>query len=689
MSTRLRYVTVSAVSLLCVLLNAQEKGLTGQWDLVPQNSSNIALYNDLSISIEHHGTEYTITHTWGGRRSFTDVFNVRADGKRRMVPVRDRIWPTNVFMGVSMDSLSSRSVSARDGKNGQVLALNMSYPVLVSQGRKNITAEYRYRYDPGEDILHFSIERESRSNNPVRYVLKRRGSRNAWYMDFPAGDWFIGHGLPEKAMLISLQGAANAGSPRLYFRYPEDYEFTYTRDVFDFYQERKYYTFKKLKSAESALETLSKHVNGYVVWDTQERTSLIVAFTLAGLERAIVVTEEQIPLADGLGLTMIGDFRGRFSGWTDARIYEWAYNRYWDRCSRDMIVWLGGPHGTQVKPGVADWGMYNKVFFNDLSSRPSDSEEYELARKILGEMNPASLVMGWHSYGKDKERDHVSLVSGFGHRVEGLHTLPNMSFSHQVPASPGFEYKNNHTIEPGAEYIPEHKVYISCVQTDGLGIGAWLEPGRGEIPYAWEVIMNYSWLAPAMMEFFYSTATPNDYFIGALSGPGYMYPKAVPPEKLPRLIQEAGTMMKKLDLNVFEIMDYSQGATVEGNTELTKEVVDQYYENMPNAIGFLNGYAPAFTFTERNGRPLISFDYYLSPQRTVRAAVADLHELAAINDSRPYFLLMHVREYSSVQRVKNILNSLGEEFELVPLDRFLKMAGSEPTFKERYLDGDR
>ena len=136
-------------------------------------------------------------------------------------------------------------------------------------------------------------------------------------------------------------------------------------------------------------------------------------------------------------------------------------------------------------------------------------------------------------------------------------------------------------------------------------------------------------------------------------------------------------MMELLDLRVFEIMDYSEGATVEGNTELTRQVVDTYYETMPEAIGFVNGYAPAFTFTCRGKRPLISYDYYLSPTKTEEEAVADLHELAAINARRPYFLLMHVREYSNVKRVKSILDKLGPDFELVPL-----VVGSDTSLED-------
>jgi hypothetical protein len=144
--------------------------------------------------------------------------------------------------------------------------------------------------------------------------------------------------------------------------------------------------------------------------------------------------------------------------------------------------------------------------------------------------------------------------------------------------------------------------------------------------------------------------------------------------------------MKELDLNVFETMDYSEGATVEGNTDLPKAIVDEYYKGLPEAIGFVNGYAPSYTFTTRSGKAFVSYDYYLSPERPEADAAADLEELARVNPKRPYFLLVHVRETSDVKRVKGILDKLGPEFEVVPLDVFLTMAGKQPTFEERYRD---
>ncbi len=660
--------------------------LEGKWTLLPQKSSEIGLFRTLSVELHGDGSTVTIIQKWGGRRNFKDTLRVRTGGVENDVPVRDRVWPTNVFMGISMKPGSTVKVKANWQKDGTVLRVEKRYTVLASQGKREITSVETYQLTSGGELLTLSIDRSSRRSGPgLVYVFKRAGTRQAYFMKLE-DDWRIDGRLPQQAFLISLQGLANRGAPRLYFVYPKTWAFNYTPAVFDFYRDKRYYTFKELKTPEQALEALRKHVKGYVVWDKAVRTSLIVAFTVAGLEDAVVVSEELIPMVEQAGLKPVADFRGQFRGQSDAQIYTWAYNHYWDRTSKDFVIWMGGEAGKVMKPGVADWGIYQRAFFTDLSTKESDKEEYALARRILSGMKPMSMVMGWHSYAKDKERDFVKLTSSYGLRVEGLHTLPNLSFSSQVPPTPGFRFRNHHNVVPGKRYIPEKKVYIACIQTDGLGLGAWLKPGRGEIPYAWEVIMNYLWLAPAMQEFFYSMATPNDYFIGALSGPGYMYPKAVPSEMLPKLIAKARELMQQLDLRVFEIMDYSEGATVEGNTELTRRVVDAYYNGMPDAIGFVNGYAPAFTFAVRDGRPLISYDYYLSPTRSQADAVADLEELAAINQERPYFLLMHVRESSDIKRVKSILDQLGPEFEVVPLDLFLKMAGERPTFKERFLE---
>ncbi len=661
-----------------------DASIVGVWELIPQKSTDIDHFGTLTVDIRESGKFLTLIQVWGTRNSFRDSLVLTPGGPSVDVPITSVVFPSNVFMGLMSPVGEQRRLSGKWGQGRSALRIDEQSSVRGSQGTVPMTAVHRYELSKEKEILFYSVTRSTRKQGPeVKYVLKRKGTRQAYAIRLE-DNWEIAGKLPVNAMMISLQGLANKTGPNVYLLY-QNWPFTYVNSVYDFYKDRRYFTFRELKTPSDALRALRGYAKGYVVWDKSVRTSLIVAYTVAGLEDAVVVSEDLIELVEKAGLKPVEDFRGKFTGQTDAQIYAWAYDKYWDRCSKEFIIWLGGEHGNVMKPAVADWGIRKQVFFNDLSSRPSDSAEYALANRVLREMKPMSMVMGWHSYAKDLEEEHVKLTSTYGHRVEGLNTLPNLSFSAQIPVSPGFTYKNNHHVKPGEHPIPQKKVYISCIQTDGIGLGAWLEPGRGEIPYAWEVLMNYTWMAPGMAEYFYTMATPNDYFIGCLSGPGYLYPKAVPPRLLRPLIAMARDQMKTMDLRVFETMDWSEGAETIGNTDLNKEVLDMYYEGMPEAIGFVNGYGPGYTFTVRDGRPFVSYDYYLSPVRPEADAVADLQELATVNPKRPYFLLVHVREWSNVKRVKGILDKLGPEFEVVPLDVFLAMAGQQPTFQERYL----
>ncbi|MDD4644747.1 MAG: GxGYxYP family putative glycoside hydrolase [Bacteroidales bacterium] len=665
---------------------AQDLPFTGTWELVKASSTEIDLYSTMEVNLNQKGKEINLQRTWvAGRETFKDSMCVKINGSGEKVTINSRLFPTNVFMGISAMVGEQTKLSSKYDKKANVLEITEKIPILVSQGKKEMVHTHTLTYNPDNDILTYVITRPTRpSDEPIRYVLKRKGARQAWFMNLP-NNWEIDGSLNWQAALISLQGLVNTDSPQLYFVYPEGWDYRFTPDIKKYLIEHQYYTFKEITKPEEAVKKFKDQLSGYVVWDKSVRTSLIVAFTVAGLEKSIVVEESQIPFMESLGLTMKYDLRNRFTGWNDAKIYQWAYDNFWQACSKESIVWMGGESGKIMKPGVADYGIQKKAFFSDLSTKPADTVEYALADKILSDMKPMGMVFGWHSYAKDLERNHVALTSKHALRVDGLHTLPNMSFMSKVPGTPNFKYKNNHSINGRMSLKPEKKVYISCIQTDCLGLGAWNREGRGSIPYTWEVTMNWSWMAPAMLEYFYTQSSPNDYFIGSLGGPGYVYPKAVPADKLPDMIKETRRLMELLDLDVFEIMDYSEGSTVVGNSEITEDIATQFIKGIPGIIGLANGYTPSFSFGKIKGVPVLSFDYYLSETKPESEAIADIKELATLNDARPYYLLFHVREWSDISRVKSIMDKLGPDYEVIPLDVMMKMAADQTTFKERFL----
>lgn len=671
---------ILALLLPACLLNADLNDFEGRWEVVPGKSIELGRYGGFVLVVETDGKDITITKEKKIRGMDLSVvlpLNLDQTTSQELTTYRN----TNmVYQGVRNKVGDNQTFDTEFDPATNTLTVTEITPVLISQGSASITTTHEFSLNL-DSTLTYRTQRSSRTGGEdIVYTFKAEGSKRAWYMELE-DNWLVSEKLDQNALMISLQGATNMNNPNLYFVYPEGWDFNFTPNVLDYLRDGHNYTFTQLRTPEQAVKTFQEDIKGYIVWDKEVRTSLIIAFTLAGLEQGVVVSEDQIPLMEKYEIPMIEDYRGRFTGQNDVEIYTWAKEAYWDRCAKDSIVWLGGHHGNTMKPGVVDWGMHNKSFFQDLSCKVTDVEEYTMANELLADLEPMSMVYGWHSYGKDGESEFTTLTSQHGHRVSGLHTLPNMSFLCQEPVTPGFEFKNQHNLEAGREYKPEKKVYIACIQTDCLGLGAWTQPGRGTIPYAWEVTMNWKWMAPAMLEFFYSQATPNDYFIGSLGGPGYMYPRAIPVEKREALIKKAAVMMKDLDLNYFEIMDHARLGQKEFNNNLPIDLVESYFEYMPDAIGFGNGYSASNTFYTDGDRTMISFDYYLSQQRSEEDAVADLQELINLNQDRPYFLLLHVRQWSNIDRVKNILDQLGPKVEIVPLDVFTEMANHTPTFE--------
>ena len=145
-----------------------------------------------------------------------------------------------------------------------------------------------------------------------------------------SANWRLDGDVPVHALLLSLQGLANRGAPRLYLEYPADWQWEIVRPLEGFLEKRHGLHFDRLAmdDADAALARFASHAKGYVVWDRAVRSSLLVAFTIAGVEDALVVSESFIPLAEKHGLKKIADLRGVFTDQRDDEIYQWAFDRY-------------------------------------------------------------------------------------------------------------------------------------------------------------------------------------------------------------------------------------------------------------------------------------------------------------------------------------------------------------------------
>ena len=734
------------------LLGASGAALVGNWTQLSGPTLPLALHVSL-LAIYTRGSTVCVNRTFADGANAGVAQDHRctpANAGKSIISEslqgwEPRLWTPEVFSGLEFDVTATRD-TVTTAENASSLSYTQQSILLSSQRRFNAsethtlhaTADGKLKMTIKSNEPHLAfeftfgraaqtvphntvstlarrkpplVETSAPRRQPTADVWPRGGLAPTWYnYDLNAScGWTLTEACThEGALLISLQGLANREHAALYLTYGDSWAFSYTAQVRDFVVKSRNTSYHTLSSPAEALHTLRAAVKGYVLWDPSVRESLLVAYTAAGQADAVVAAPDLEPLLKSLGLPKLADYSTSLRGMTSLEVYEHAKERYWSAAAKTEVAWLGGECNGEVRPGIGDVGVARKLFFTDLSTKELGYEaEYAAANALVEDAvtecvkrgDPPPILLGWHSYCKDYEHTFVTLASSHAARVHGLNTNPNLSFMSQLPLPPDYTFHNRgwqHEAPPAAAALDgtQARTHLNLVQTDGLGLGAWTKPGRGAVPYTWEVtIVDYE-VQPALLQMFYEQATANDTFVAALSGPGYTYPKAIPPSQLPAFLARANAHMKALDLHVMVTFDASAadtgGHTVTGDTTLTPEVVSAYAEHLPAASTLLNGYGPSFTFATMQGAgrnlTTISFDYYLDPSRSVADAAADLVTLAEVNPRAPYALAVHVREWSDVTRVARILNALpAGQFAVLPLREWVASAVAHPTFRQRFI----
>ena len=148
----------------------------------------------------------------------------------------------------------------------------------------------------------------------------------------------------------------------------------------------------------------------------------------------------------------------------------------------------------------------------------------ELFGKFLADM-PAgnAVVLGWYT----SERSGVTTATRFG-----IGTMPADHFMNATVLAGG-----PHEIRvPQAPERPalENKLYATIFLSDGDNIQytqhamrrIWDRSSdvRGQMPLNWTIAPGLVDIAPGIMNYYYSTATPNDCFVCGPSGMGYAMP---------------------------------------------------------------------------------------------------------------------------------------------------------------------
>ena len=325
-------------------------------------------------------------------------------------------------------------------------------------------------------------------------------------------------------MLFSLQGLVNRTQPRLYVLFNST-----DAQWLAWMQKRGWVRqTQTVTSPESLLSRFRSAYRGVIVTDPELPVTKNVTTMLAGVENGLVVSPR---LQKRVRLPVLADLRGRWH--TNVAAYQWAFAHLWPRLSHTVIACAYPDH-----LGLRDYLVENKVFIFWLSgpidgakSTADPQAEARLMERLFAKM-PANIpVMSYPWAGKDVgigEGPGVTLFAEFAKFLVGSIDCANLSVhsgirlaslrQHPAPPPPA--------LQPG-------KVYVSFVISDGDNLPVltasnypqlWADHARGRFPLGWTASPSAFLLIPDIVDYYYATATPNDVFLGAVSGIGYTYP---------------------------------------------------------------------------------------------------------------------------------------------------------------------
>lgn len=333
----------------------------------------------------------------------------------------------------------------------------------------------------------------------------------------------------ELCTVQALEGIANRKGPRLCLDYSAYWSDTKWNVCWlDIYGRRNGLRTERVGDLDALVRRFLPDLTGLVVYDAHIDGPRYVAMTLAGVDDCLPVSGEVLAAHRLEGLPIRHDLRGRFA--TTLEAYRWALDEVLPRTSRRFAHPAAGTvDGLRAGMGPFagfDYCVMNRGFLLNLTFCSTDTssfgspiggsaEQAELYRAVLSALEQPAFLTG---YG-EPEGDWFRLVGEYGHYY--VHWGDNLSFHAAFPQPPHPLRQATHqtpetvTVEPG-------KYYVCFVTSEGdtmkgpltFFFESWFDPRRGEVPINWAIHPCMSRF-PAALDYYYSSATPNDYFVGA------------------------------------------------------------------------------------------------------------------------------------------------------------------------------
>jgi len=482
----------------------------------------------------------------------------------------------------------------------------------------------------------------------------------------------------QRLLIYCLQGLVNRTEPRVYC-ISGDTDLKWLQHM----RERGWVQGTQDVTPADLLDRFRDTFQGLIVADPALPASKNVATMLASVRNGLVASPR---LAGQLGLPILEDLRGRWP--TSVAAYRWAFDQLWPDLNHHVIACSWPEH-----LALRDYLVQQKVFIFWLSGPLDGARKYaspqaevELMEELLAKMPPNIPVMSYPWAGVDVgigEGPGVSLFAEFGKYLVGSIDCGNLSVHSGVPLT-----RLVQSPAPSAPTLQPDKVYLSFIVSDGDNLPVltngnfpqlWADPVRGQFPIGWTLSPSAALLIPDVVDYYYRTATPNDCFLGAVSGVGYTYPdlygKRYRPAARQRVfdefLEQTATYMERSDLRSLWVMNATQ-----------PDVIARFAEKIP----FLEALFPDYgrrlvpgqdpTYPTARNVPVFhavgTWRMTATREERVEELVADVRRMTPTQ--RPAFLhVFALNWFTDLPLLQATLERLGPEYVAVRPDHLAQL----------------
>ncbi|MBQ2880929.1 MAG: hypothetical protein IJE40_01545 [Clostridia bacterium] len=476
----------------------------------------------------------------------------------------------------------------------------------------------------------------------------------------------------EKIMLASMQGVTAKDKPCIYILENDSYRLWLDRIVAD-----KGIVTENENDVYALLSKVAESINGYILYDLADNTSLNVATSLAGINRAILVDYHIEETIKSMGFECIMDVRG-----LDDR---WLYNNYKDKFGQgedllndEFILEQRALEYDDRNFLLRDYA----IFCNMACIYQSDSP---LKDAFLKKLKNDSAIIGWGDGDKvgESELGTIAAINGVMQIASDWHA--NLSVLSSI--RPKEEIIKQHTATDPEKLETENVHYVTFIWSDGDNIqwtsGSfpnnptfWASESRGRYNIGWGINQLLYEAAPTTVEYFYETAANNengkDYFV---VGPHYAY--ATKYEKtLNDWTYNLNVLMGKTDLKYVMINELD-------TMNVFPEAFDEYteHENIHGLfyLEYEKYHRENGKIVWSNGKPVVSAKYAIwDPNGMDDATPEDCLEklnsapVDITSEDGYSFVIIHAWSGYTMDDICDMISKLDDHVKVVTPDEFMQ-----------------